>query len=202
MKIYKITLYVSFVIFIFFALLSVGLIFLNDNKWVTFVIDWCVGIACSIAVVFITTMIQFKVEQKKAIRKLGSSIQRLLFFNDLKGDIFALSNESEIPKRHIESFEQEWKNKINEKIKAIWESSSELTFLFRQKGYKTYLSIIKQTFSISSLFYDKESIKEIYFSIQEPIYKLAKLVLELKINEYDKKDIQEYISAYEKEHNS
>ena len=52
------------------TIVSIILNFLECNNWITFAINWCVGIACSIGVVIITTLIQFKVEQNKAIRKL------------------------------------------------------------------------------------------------------------------------------------
>ena len=67
MKVYKITLYVSLIVFVILTILSVVLNFWNDNEWIAFIVNWCVGIACSIVVVIITTFIQFRVEQKKAI---------------------------------------------------------------------------------------------------------------------------------------
>ena len=45
MKVYKITLYVSLIVFAILTVFSVALNFWNDNEWIAFTVNWCVGIA-------------------------------------------------------------------------------------------------------------------------------------------------------------
>ena len=47
MKVYKITRYVSLIVFAILTALSVVLNFWNDNEWIAFIVNWCVGIACT-----------------------------------------------------------------------------------------------------------------------------------------------------------
>ena len=68
MKLYKITLNISSIIFIILATLSIVLTILeNNNAWYNLIINYTVGITCSILVVIITTWIQFKIEQIKLL---------------------------------------------------------------------------------------------------------------------------------------
>ena len=113
-KVYKITLYASLIVFSVLTVLSVILNFWNENEWLSFINDWCVGIACSIIVVVITTLIQFKVEQKKIINELASAVRMLLFQNVIGGDAFEEDAEQEMTACQIQSFKQIWKKEIKE----------------------------------------------------------------------------------------
>jgi hypothetical protein len=71
MRVYKVTLIVSTIIFSVLTVAAVCLHFLGTNFDLAFLVNWLVGIACSIVVVIITTSIQFRVEQKRAIQQVA-----------------------------------------------------------------------------------------------------------------------------------
>ena len=60
MKVYKTTLVISVIIFFLLVMISTVLNFFNvsDRNWITFFINWSVGIGCSTVVVIVTTLIQ------------------------------------------------------------------------------------------------------------------------------------------------
>lgn len=97
MKLYKNTLVVSIILFVFLVALSVifELTYISESKIASFLEDYLIGIACSIIVVVITTLLQFKYEQKKALNSLISEIQ--LFFFHCWVAAMASTSPEEVP---------------------------------------------------------------------------------------------------------
>ena len=198
MKVYKMTLQVCMLVLFALTILSVVLSLWNGNEWISFAVDWCVGIACSIIVVIITTVIQFKAEQNRAIKELGAEVKSLLFHNQFEGFIFDdMPYATELQTQEKNYFEQRWFDCIQEDVKTIWRVCSELQFFFRPQKL---LIIMRFCTGLRLVMIQGKNKRESYSSSQYNIYGLAKamLALNLSINEYDHKDIEEYIAAYEK----
>jgi hypothetical protein len=59
---------ISIKIFVLLVFVSIPLtLFENDNAWYDLIINYTIGIACSILVVIITTCVQYKIEQTKLL---------------------------------------------------------------------------------------------------------------------------------------
>lgn len=197
MKVYKITLYVSLMVFVILTILSVVLNFWNDNEWIAFIVNWCVGIACSIVVVIITTFIQFKVEQKKAIDELATTVRSMLFRNQLKGAIFVTSPYSDfshLSEQQISVFEKSWLDGINEDIKKIQQQFGNIEFFFAKKKC---LAIIKGLNPLIMALINGNKISDKYFESQEKIYNLAKAISSLDFKGYSRDEIESYLVMYE-----
>lgn len=198
MKVYKITLYISLILFVVLTVISVVLNFWNDNEWLVFIINWCVGIACSLVVVIITTFIQFKVEQRKAIDQLATSVRVMLFQNQLKGTIFMSSPYSDIShlsEKQIAVFEKNWLDGINENIKNVQQEFGNIEFFF---GKRKSLAILKGINSVRIALMQGTKICDKYSESQEKIYNLAKAISSLDFKGYSRDEIKSYLAMYEK----
>ena len=113
MRVYKKTLTVSIIMFCVLAVVSVMLNFWNDCEWISFIVNWCVGIACSIFVVIITTYIQFKAENYKITIELATeSIVWLSKFCEMRNLLDKSNNLKELAKL------EEWQKIIRSKQKT------------------------------------------------------------------------------------
>ena len=114
MKLYKNTLIISSIVFGICVLLSVVFNFacISDLKIITFFSDYIIGIACSIIVVIITTFLQFKHEQKKALDSILSDVRCFLLHCHLAA--ISLDPEEKATERlwdyHYEKLEDEIRN--------------------------------------------------------------------------------------------
>ena len=203
MKVYKITLYVSLIVFAILTVLSVVLNFWNENEWVAFVVNWCVGIACSIVVVIITTLIQFKVEQKKAINKLVLIARALIFHNELFGSIFAsgvVRNADTVT--YLDKIENNWRNSLKEDMDKASAVLMELEFFFKNpaliKMLKLSNSFKISQFDKSEKNYEVEAkwLETEYEKVTKIIVDFAETVISLKVKGYGKEDIEEYVAKH------
>ena len=203
MKVYKITLYVSLIVFAILTVLSVVLNFWNDNEWIAFVLNWCVGIACSIVVVIITTLIQFKVEQKKAINKLVLIARALIFHNELFGSILAsgvVRNTNTVT--DLDEIENNWRNSLKEDMEKASTVLMELEFFFKNpaliKMLKLSNSFKISQFDKSEKNYEVEAkwLETEYEKVTKIIVDFAETVVSLKVKGYGKEDIEEYVAKH------
>ena len=203
MKVYKITLYVSLIVFAILTVFSVVLNFWNDNAWIAFVVNWCVGIACSIVVVIITTLIQFKVEQKKAINKLVLIARALIFHNELFGSIFAsgvVRNTNTVT--DLDEIEDNWRNSLKEDMEKASTVLMELEFFFKNpaliKMLKLSNSFKISQFDKSEKNYEVEAkwLETEYEKVTKIIVDFAETVISLKVKGYGKEDIEEYVAKH------
>ena len=203
MKVYKITLYVSLIVFAILTVLSVVLNFWNDNEWIAFVVNWCVGIACSIVVVIITTLIQFKVEQKKAINKLVLIARALIFHNELFGSILAsgvVRNTNTVT--DLDEIENNWRNSLKEDMEKASTVLMELEFFFKNpaliKMLKLSNSFKISQFDKSEKNYEVEAkwLETEYEKVTKIIVDFAETVVSLKVKGYGKEDIEEYVAKH------
>lgn len=123
MRVYKKTLIVSIVVCFILAVLSVILNFWSDFKWISFVVNWCVGIACSIVVVIITTYIQYKAEKYKITIEMATAILAWLSkFYSLK-DLLDKSNEN-IAMTESEKWQKIISNSVDEYTETTYKCLS------------------------------------------------------------------------------
>lgn len=203
MKVYKITLYVSLIVFAALAVISIVLNFWNDNEWIDFIVNWCVGIACSIVVVIITTLIQFKVEQKKAINKLILIARALIFHNEFFGSMFAgsvIRNADTV--KDLDKIENNWRNALKEDMEKASTVLMELEFFFKNPALLKMLKL-SNSFKISQ--FDKSDknyeveaklLETEYEKVTKIIVDFAETVVSLKIKGYGKEEIEKYILDY------
>ena len=203
MKVYKITLYVSLIVFAILTVLSVVLNFWNENEWIAFVVNWCVGIACSIVVVIITTLIQFKVEQKKAINKLVLIARALIFHNELFGSI----NASDVVRNadtvtYLDKIENNWRNSLKEDMDKASAVLMELEFFFKNPDLLKMLKLSNafkiSQFDKSEKNYEVEAkmLETEYEKVTATIVDFAETVVSLKVKGYGKEEIEKYILDY------
>ena len=90
MKVFKTTLIISVIIFFLLAIISILLNFFNssDRYWISFFINWSVGISCSTVVVIVTTLIQYRIEQDRLINKCADCLRGLFYQNSFFGSLF------------------------------------------------------------------------------------------------------------------
>ena len=203
MKVYKITLYVSLIVFAVLTFLSVVLNFWNDNEWIAFIVNWCVGISCSIVVVIITTLIQFKVEQKKAINKLILIARALIFHNEFFGSIFAsdvIRNADTV--KDLDKIENNWRNSLKEDMEKASTILMNFEFFFKNPALLKMLKLSNafkiSQFDKSDKNYEVEAklLETEYEKVTKIIVDFAETVVSLKIKGYGKEEIEKYILDY------
>ena len=203
MKVYKITLYVSLIVFAVLTFLSVVLNFWNDNEWIAFIVNWCVGISCSIVVVIITTLIQFKVEQKKAINKLILIARALIFHNEFFGSIFesgVIRNADTV--KDLDKIENNWRNSLKEDMEKASTVLMELEFFFKNPALLKMLKLSNlfkiSQFDKSDKNYEVEAklLETEYEKVTKIIVDFSETVVSLKIKGYGKEEIEKYILDY------
>lgn len=119
MKLYKNTLIISAIAFVVLIILSCILEFtcVSNLEATSFLNNYFIGTACSIVVVIITTFLQFKYEQRKALKSVLSDVQ-FFFFHYLLV-IMALD-----PKE--KTSDKQWEYYYSEAYNGVRKISSEL----------------------------------------------------------------------------
>lgn len=206
MKVYKITFYISLAIFLFFAILSVIFNFGINNCWSSFVVNWCVGIACSAVIVVVTTIIQFKVEQKKAINKLVLIVESLLFYNQLYGRILV----SDVPRnadtiKELNIIESNWRDSLEDDMKKARSVLMDLEFFAKKQALLKMIKLsnlfVIAQFDKSENDYENEAslLEKEYHKVTGIIVDFAEIVVSLRVKGYGKEEIEKYVQAYRRE---
>ena len=188
------------IVFVILTVLSVVLNFWNDNEWIAFVVNWCVGIACSIVVVVITTFIQFKVEQKKSINKLVLIARALIFHNEFFGSIFAsgvVRNADTVTE--LDKIENNWRNSLKEDMEKASAVLMEFEFFFKNPALLKMLKLSNafkiSQFDKSEKNYEVEAklLENEYEKVTKIIVDFAETVISLRVKGYGKEEIEEYV---------
>jgi len=129
MKLYKNTLIISIIVFLVCIALSVAFEFTCISKFqpVSFLSDYMIGIACSIIVVIITTYVQFKFEQRKALNSILTNIQFFYFRYLLV--VISLDPEEQAPAKLWEHYY----DSLQEDIKKITYGLNEIEWFSKKK---------------------------------------------------------------------
>lgn len=204
MKLYKKTLIISIIVFLFCVLLSFvfGLTCIANYKIIQIITDYLIGIACSVIVVIITTFLQFKFEQRKILNSILADIH-FFFFHCLLIAMSLDPNEEtssnfweyyydeiykEAKKLSSELLDIEWFSKKKSRITsdlliAVMQVSIDMVKFSDNKKdclqsivYSTSLKIIRDQ-SIKLVSSDDNKVKEIDKDYQEIQYELKKLSL-------------------------
>ena len=132
MKLYKNTLIISAIAFVVLIILSCILEFtcISNLEATSFLNNYFIGTACSIVVVIITTFIQFKYEQRKALKSVLSDVQ-FFFFHYLLVIMALDPNEK--------TSDKQWEYYYSEVYNGVRKISSELLSIewFSKKARKT-----------------------------------------------------------------
>jgi len=166
-----------------------GFICSSNNAWISLLQNYLVGIACSIIVVIITTLLQFNYEQKKAKNKIVSEI-RELFFQYYLSVLSSDPNET-IPKQTWDYFFEKIEKNIDNIVSQIFDLE------WFGKKHQTKANILSnaviqlkiQMYKNNSI-HKEEMIKSIFAN---PSFKtIEEIALIYATNKYDKDDIIKY----------
>jgi len=175
MKVCKWTFFISTLISIISIVVSIILNSFELTKWLNFLNDYFIGISCSAILIFSTSLVQFKIEQKKLLNKTLNSIHDFVKDYNIFGKIL-FENTCESVDKYNFCFEI-----LNKDIKTIRSYIDEIEFIFKNKLKKIDTNItVLQFYLISKKI--KSDIKENEFNLK--IVEIIEYVLNLKISDY------------------
>ena len=205
MKVYKTTIIISVSIFLFLAITSTVLNFFNlpNRNWISFFINWSVGIGCSTVVVIVTTLIQYRIEQDRLINKCADCLRGLFFHNSFFGSLFnddCIRNDYTV--NVLDKIENNWRKSIEEDNGKLLEYLNQLEFL--SKSNRKFLATILKTsyqLQISSIAKEdcsneriEEILKREYEKITSDIISMSEKLLKFKITKFKKDDLTKFIN--------
>jgi hypothetical protein len=205
MKVYKTTLIISVIIFLLLAITSTVLNFFNlpNRNWISFYINWSVGIGCSTVVVIVTTLIQYKIEQDRLLNKCADCLRVLFFHNSFFGSLF---NDDCIRNDYtanvLDKIENNWRKSIETDNEKLIEYLNQLEFISKS-NQKVLSEILKISYrlQISSIAKEEcsnERIEEIlkreYEKITGDIILMSEKLLKFKISKFNKDELTKFIN--------
>jgi hypothetical protein len=205
MKVYKTTLIISVIIFLLLAITSTVLNFFNlpNRNWISFYINWSVGIGCSTVVVIVTTLIQYKIEQDRLLNKCADCLRVLFFHNSFFGSLF---NDDCIRNDYtanvLDKIENNWRKSIETDNEKLMEYLNQLEFI--SKSNQNILAAISKTsyqLQISSIAKEgcsneriEEILKREYEKITGDIILMSEKLLKFKISKFNKDELTKFIN--------
>ena len=205
MKVYKTTLIISVSIFLFLAITSTVLNFFNlpNRNWISFFINWSVGIGCSTVVVIVTTLIQYRIEQDRLINKCADCLRGLFFHNSFFGSLF---NDDCIRNDYtanvLDKIENNWRKSIEEDNGKLLEYLNQLEFISKS-NQKVLSEILKISYRLQISSIEKEDcsnerieeiLKREYEKITSDIISMSEKLLKFKITKFKKDDLTKFIN--------
>lgn len=212
MKVYKTTLIISVIIFLLLAITSTVLNFFNlpNRNWISFYINWSVGIGCSTVVVIVTTLIQYKIEQDRLLNKCADCLRVLFFHNSFFGSTF---NDDCIRNDYtanvLDKIENNWRKSIETDNEKLIEYLNQLEFISKS-NQKVLSEILKISYrlQISSIAKEEcsnERIEEIlkreYEKITGDIILMSEKLLKFKISKFNKDELTKFINQIKQSEN-
>lgn len=205
MKVFKTTLIISVIIFFLLAIISIFLNFFNssDRYWISFFINWSVGIGCSTVVVIVTTLIQYRIEQDRLINKCADCLRGLFFHNSFFGSLF---NDDCIRNDYtanvLDKIENNWRKSIETDNEKLIEYLNQLEFISKS-NQKVLLELSKTSNHLQISFIAKEDcshekIEEILKrecgKITSDIISMSEKLLKFKISKFAKDELIKFIN--------
>ncbi len=215
MKLYKKTLIICAILFLFATAMS---IFFNcyyyidwvkfdwfvfdDSTWVPFIINWSVGIACSTALVLVTTFIQFKTEQINRANKILSYIGEILFRNSF---YYAIIKRIELNVDTVDSVissRNNWEKVVTVYMKKICTELNELEMLKCSMPISILAKQAENFFvrecNISNLPYEQQSLilKSEFHKTEQEFIKIANSFISLKIKTKNYEKIKKCLNSH------
>ena len=205
MKVFKTTLIISVIIFFLLAIISIFLNFFNssDRYWISFFINWSVGIGCSTVVVIVTTLIQYKIEQDRLLNKCADCLRVLFFHNSFFGSTF---NDDCIRNDYtanvLDKIENNWRKSIETDNEKLMEYLNQLEFISKS-NQKVLLELSKTSYFLQISFIAKEDcshekiediLKREYEKITSDIISMSDKLLKFKISKFAKEERIKFIN--------
>ena len=205
MKVFKTTLIISVIIFFLLAIISIFLNFFNssDRYWISFFINWSVGIGCSTVVVIVTTLIQYRIEQDRLINKCADCLRGLFFLNSFFGSLF---NDDCIRNDYtanvLDKIENNWRKSIETDNEKLMEYLNQLEFISKS-NQKVLLELSKTSYFLQISFIAKEYcshekiediLKREYEKITSDIISMSEKLLKFKISKFAKDELIKFIN--------
>jgi len=205
MKVFKTTLIISVIIFFLLAIISIFLNFFNssDRYWISFFINWSVGIGCSTVVVIVTTLIQYRIEQDRLINKCADCLRGLFFHNSFFGSLF---NDDCIRNDYtanvLDKIENNWRKSIETDNEKLIEYLNQLEFISKS-NQKVLLGLSKTSNLLQISFIAKEDcshekieeiLKREYGKITSDIISMSEKLLKFKISKFAKDELIKFIN--------
>ena len=205
MKVFKTTLIISVIIFFLLAIISILLNFFNssDRYWISFFINWSVGIGCSTVVVIVTTLIQYRIEQDRLINKCVDCLRGLFFHNSFFGSLF---NDDCIRNDYtanvLDKIENNWRKSIETDNEKLIEYLNQLEFISKS-NQKVLLELSKTSNLLQISFIAKEDcshekieeiLKREYGKITSDIISMSEKLLKFKISKFAKDELIKFIN--------
>ena len=205
MKVFKTTLIISVIIFFLLAIISIFLNFFNssDRYWISFFINWSVGIGCSTVVVIVTTLIQYRIEQDRLINKCADCLRGLFFHNSFFGSLF---NDDCIRNDYtanvLDKIENNWRKSIETDNEKLMEYLNQLEFISKS-NQKVLLELSKTSYFLQISFIAKEDcshekieeiLKREYEKITSDIISMSEKLLKFKISKFAKDELIKFIN--------
>lgn len=205
MKVFKRTLIISVIIFFLLAIISILLNFFNssDRYWISFFINWSVGIGCSTVVVIVTTLIQYRIEQDRLINKCANCLRELFFHNSFFGSLF---NDDCIRNDYtanvLDKIENNWRKSIETDNEKLIEYLNQLEFISKS-NQKVLLELSKTSYLLQISFIAKEDcshekieeiLKREYGKITSDIISMSEKLLKFKISKFAKDELIKFIN--------
>ena len=205
MKVFKTTLIISVIIFFLLAIISILLNFFNssDRYWISFFINWSVGIGCSTVVVIVTTLIQYRIEQDRLINKCADCLRGLFFHNSFFGSLF---NDDCIRNDYtanvLDKIENNWRKSIETDNEKLIEYLNQLEFISKS-NQKVLLELSKTSNLLQISFIAKEDcshekieeiLKREYGKITSDIISMSEKLLKFKISKFAKDELIKFIN--------
>ena len=205
MKVFKTTLIISVIIFFLLAITSTVLNFFNlpNRNWISFFINWSVGIGCSTVVVIVTTLIQYRIEQDRLINKCADCLRGLFFHNSFFGSLF---NDDCIRNDYtanvLDKIENNWRKSIEEDNGKLLEYLNQLEFISKS-NQKVLSEILKISYRLQISSIEKEDcsnerieeiLKREYEKITSDIISMSEKLLKFKITKFKKDDLTKFIN--------
>ena len=205
MKVFKTTLIISVIIFFLLAIISIFLNFFNssDRYWISFFINWSVGIGCSTVVVIVTTLIQYQIEQDRLINKCADCLRGLFFHNSFFGSLF---NDDCIRNDYtanvLDKIENNWRKSIETDNEKLMEYLNQLEFISKS-NQKVLLELSKTSYFLQISFIAKEDcshekiediLKREYEKITSDIISMSEKLLKFKISKFAKDELIKFIN--------
>ena len=205
MKVFKTTLIISVIIFFLLAIISIVLNFFNssDRYWISFFINWSVGIGCSTVVVIVTTLIQYRIEQDRLINKCADCLRGLFFHNSFFGSLF---NDDCIRNDYtanvLDKIENNWRKSIETDNEKLIEYLNQLEFISKS-NQKVLLELSKTSCLLQISFIAKEDcshekieeiLKREYEKITSDIILMSEKLLKFRISKFAKDELIKFIN--------
>ena len=174
----------------------------SDRNWITFFINWSVGIGCSTVVVIVTTLIQYRIEQDRLLNKCADCLRVLFFHNSFFGSTFNGNFiRNDYTANDLDKIENNWRESIEKDNRKLIEYLRQLQFISKSKQ-KVLQEISKTSYllQISSIAKEdcsheriEEILKREYKKITGDIISMSEKLLKFNISKFEKDELTKFM---------